>query len=96
MALQKISPNTTVRIYANISETDNGNLSDPSALQITITEPDGTILTYVYGTDAEITKLATGTYYAEYTVTQLGVYKYVWQTSGTFTTSFSGNLLSRM
>lgn len=90
----KISPITTVRIYATIKSI-SGVLIDPTTLNFTITEPTGSSFTYVYGVDSEVARESLGVFYAEYTVTLTGVYRYSWQALGNVVAAFTGSLNSQ-
>ncbi len=41
---------------------EDGALFDPDDVNFEITDPNGAVTTYVYGTDAEVTKIAPGVY----------------------------------
>jgi hypothetical protein len=41
---------------------EDGVLFDPDDVNFEVTDPDGDVTTYVYGTDPEVTKVSTGVY----------------------------------
>ena len=61
----------------------NGTATDPSTVAIQIRTPVGAVVTYTYGTDAEVVKSSTGVFYADYTVTGSGQHWYRWVSTGT-------------
>jgi hypothetical protein len=46
--------------------------ADPSSITVIITEPDGEVVSYDYGVDAELIKESVGNYYVDYTFTKKG------------------------
>ena len=59
-------------------------LQDPTVVKLTTVEPDGTETTYVYGTDALVTKTSTGIYAANLdTSSKRGLWLYTWWSTGT-------------
>lgn len=61
----------------------SGTNTDPTAITFKVRAPSGTVTTYVYGTDAQLVKSATGVYYVDYTPAAEGVY--AWRMAGTGT-----------
>lgn len=59
-----------------------GTATDPSGVTVRVHEPDGTATTYTYGTDAEVVKSATGTYYIDITPDAAGAWSYRWAGTG--------------
>lgn len=51
-----------------------GNAADPSALTVKVKAPGAAAVSYVYGTDAELTKSSTGVYVLAYPVTVGGTH----------------------
>ncbi len=74
--------NAPVRIAANFQDENRTDI-DPDTVTVKIYSPQGTITTYVYGTDAEVVKASTGDYYIDYTPNESGVWHYRWETTGT-------------
>lgn len=72
-----------------------GVVTDPTAVTFKMKKPDGTTTTYVYGTDAELVKSATGIYYVDWTFTMADSHKYRFAGTGTVTTSDEGTILVR-
>jgi len=63
-----------LRLDATFKNID-GELTDPSTVSIIIKEPDGTILTKVYGVDA-ITRVGVGNYVFDFSITKKGMHRY--------------------
>ncbi|MGE0025703.1 MAG: hypothetical protein AB7O78_01690 [Thermoleophilia bacterium] len=59
----------------------DGTLTDPSTVTYAIRPPTGGTISYVYGTDSQVTKESTGVYLAEYTAATYGLY--TWTATGT-------------
>jgi hypothetical protein len=57
-------------------------VADPGVVRFKFTKPDGVIITYVYLTDAELVKDATGNYHVDLSLTQAGDWHYVWLGTG--------------
>lgn len=58
-----------------------GDVTDPTTITAKLRSPDGTITTYVYGTDAALTKVSTGLFRLLYTVAEEG--EHHWRMLGT-------------
>jgi hypothetical protein len=57
--------------------------TDPAAITCVVTDPAGTIVTYTYGSSANLTRTSTGNYTLTITgITVPGLYAYVWIGSG--------------
>lgn len=56
---------------------------DPTTVTFKIKEPDNTVTTYVFGTDAELVKDATGLYHVDWPVTQSGAHNWRYESTGT-------------
>lgn len=67
----------TLRTTMTVKD-DANVLSDPATLTIIIDSPSGVATTYVYGVDAEIIRLSAGLYYAEFTLSEIGLWEYLW------------------
>ena len=50
--------------------------TDPTTLTFKMKEPDGTVTTYVFGTDAELVKDDTGDYHADWTIAKAGRHRW--------------------
>ena len=72
---------TLVRLQATF--TVSGTVTDPTAVTFKLRDPIGTVTTYVYGTDAQLVKSATGVYYVDYTTAAEGLH--AWRMTGTGT-----------
>lgn len=59
-----------------------GVLTDPTTLTFTMRQPDGSTVTYVYGTDAELIRDGAGTYRVEWTFQDPGIMVYDFKGTG--------------
>ena len=59
----------------------SGVNTDPATLTFKVKNPAGDVTTYVYGTDVELVKSATGVYYVELYCTSGGIW--CWQFAAT-------------
>ena len=63
---ERIYPGDVVRFEISVVDPDDGVTAvDPMALAVSVKAPDGTIMTYTYGTDAELVRSAVGSYYID-------------------------------
>lgn len=60
-----------------------GNAADPTTITFKLEKPDGTNITYVYGTNVELVKIGTGHYSVDFPITQWGTHKYKYIGTGT-------------
>ncbi len=88
--MPEFEPITRIRIKAKVRNFD-GLLSDPTTLECTIQEPDDTQTTYVWGTDSELVKDATGEFHVDWDSTQSGKHQYRWQAGGVILVAFGGS-----
>lgn len=61
---------------------ENEALTDPTDVTCTITYPNGTQASFVYGTDSEVTKTSTGIYKCTIATTASGSHHYRWTGEG--------------
>ncbi len=59
--------------------------TDPTVVNFYTRSPLGVRVTYVYGTDAEVVKTATGIYHFDATPDKPGIWKYRFEGTGTVT-----------
>jgi len=71
-----------VRARNTYTDPDTGVLTNPSSVQVEVRAPSGTITTYVYGVDSQLTRPSTGIYQVLITLSQTGTYRWRW-TAGT-------------
>ena len=71
-----------VRVTGTLTDSASDEV-DPTAITITVKEPDGTETDYVYGVDVEVVKSATGIYYMDVSATDAGYWWYRVQSTGT-------------
>lgn len=64
-----------VRLSAAFSDI-NEAAADPGGVLCKVREPDGTVTTYIYGTDADLVKDSTGHYHLDFLTTQSGRHRY--------------------
>jgi hypothetical protein len=57
--------------------------TDPTTITVLHRNPSGTLTTWVYGTDAEVVKNATGQYHADIDIDEAGRWWYRWVGTGT-------------
>lgn len=55
---------------------------DPTTVAFKFKKPDRTITTYIYGTDAQLVKVATGNYRVDIDASVKGKYQYRWYSTG--------------
>jgi uncharacterized protein YfaS (alpha-2-macroglobulin family) len=60
-------------------------LTDPSAVTARVKSPNGTIVTYVYLTDAALVKDSTGAYHVDVTTTENGEWHFRFEGTGVCT-----------
>lgn len=70
---------TTTQQFRNTA----GTLTDPSTVTLVVREPDGTRVTYIYGTDVEVVRASAGVFTFSHTPDQVGRYGYRWVGTGT-------------
>lgn len=68
-----------VRLTATFEVSDVA--TNPTAITFKLRKPDGTVVTYVYGTDAELVRGSTGVFYVDWTMAAEGVH--AWRMAGT-------------
>lgn len=71
-----------IAVTATFRNATTGALVDPTTVTWIVGEPDGTETSYVYGTDSEVTKSATGTYVGTIRVEQDGQHTSRWNGTG--------------
>lgn len=70
----------TIKLVGTFTD-DADVVQDPTAVFLTVLEPDGTSTSYEY--PATITKESTGVYYVEFDITQSGAHFYRFYSTGT-------------
>jgi len=56
---------------------------DPTAVKLSFKDPSGNVTTYVYVTDAQLVKSATGIYYVDIDLDEVGTWWYRFWSTGT-------------
>jgi hypothetical protein len=83
LAFSKYKEGELVAVQGTFKNTA-GAVQDPSIVKLTVREPSGTETTYIYGTDAIVTKSSTGVYAANLDTTgKRGLWLYTWWSTGT-------------
>lgn len=70
----------------------NGSAADPTGITFKWKTPEGTASSYVYGTDAELVKSATGIYYVDLPLNVEGVWHYRFEGTGSLVAADEGHL----
>lgn len=83
MARQIFGNGSIIRARVTYTDPDSGAVVDPLAVSVVVRAPDGTLTTYIYGTDAELVKSSVGVYYVLITLAQVGTYKWKWTGTAT-------------
>lgn len=80
----KIWPGTSLRLTVSFTDAD-GTAVDPDTVTFSTFSPGGTSTDYVYDTDDEVGRSATGSYYADISPGESGRWHFRWLTTGTGT-----------
>jgi hypothetical protein len=72
----------TVRARVTYTDPDTGDLTDPVTVTCQVRQPDGTLTTYTYGTDAQPTRVSIGLYQMLIDLDDEGTYKWKWEGAG--------------
>ena len=65
----------SIRCSVEFKDTDDV-LIDPTSISFKLKLPSGSIVTYVYGTDAQLVKDSTGKYHVDVDISSAGIYYY--------------------
>jgi hypothetical protein len=60
----------------------NDEPADPATVSLAFSDPSGNSLTYDYGSDPEVVKNSTGSYYVELSIDEAGDWFYRWYSTG--------------
>lgn len=63
---------------APVDPTTGNTLLDPATVTCAVRAPDGTVVTYTYQTDDELTQLSQGRYRCAVATTMEGTYRWTW------------------
>ena len=66
---------TKVRLSAGFTDSADA-AQDPGGVQFKMRSPDGTVTSYVYGTDAQLVKDSTGNYHVDWLIASAGRHHY--------------------
>lgn len=79
----KIDIGDQVRMRVQFTDPNNVDAAiDPTTVTLKHKDPSGNVTTLVYGTDVEVIKESTGTYYADITIDEAGQWSYKWFGTG--------------
>jgi hypothetical protein len=67
-----------------------GTVTDPTAVSFKMSDPDGTVTTYVYVTDAQLVKDSTGNYHVDWPTAKEGKHHYAWLGTGAVASAEEG------
>lgn len=81
--MSAINPGDVVKVFTLPPFTDvDGNIADPSEVRIRWRVGSGPSTVWIYGTDSEVVKIATGSYRADIEIKQVGRYYFRWEGEG--------------
>ncbi len=69
---------------------DEGALIDPVSIELTLTLPDDSSVSYVYDTDVELIRVSQGVYRVVHEVDQAGTWTWRWEATGIFADAQEG------
>lgn len=81
MGINTYDVGDVARVTGNFYDASD-NFADPAALSFVFKDPSGNSVTYVFGTDAELVKSATGVYYVDVDCDEVGDFHYRWVATG--------------
>lgn len=73
---------SSIRLKATFKDA-SAAVADPTTITVAIETPDGSVSSYVYGTDAEIVRDSTGIYYIDVVVDTPDTWSYSFAGTGT-------------
>lgn len=85
--------NDSVRLRAIFKDFVTKTNVDPTNLTFKFKYPDGTKISYIYGTNPELVRESTGVYYVIMDVTNSGLYFYRFEASGLFRSAAESKFL---
>ena len=71
-----------VRSTCTFTDVASSTPVDPTTVKVTVTDPNDTATTYIYGTDPEIVKDSAGTYHTDIYLTVAGIWTVRWFSEG--------------
>lgn len=77
-----------LRLKATFTDID-GAVADPTTVTITVLAPSGTETEKTYGA-AQVTRVSTGVYYYDFSVTESGKHYFNWSAGGAYVASDQG------
>lgn len=72
-----------VRCQCTFTNSDTTAVVDPTAVMFQARSPAGTVTSYTYGTDAQLTRVSTGVYRATVDANAVGIWHYRFYSTGT-------------
>jgi len=67
---------------------------DPTAVNLSVKSPNGTITTYVYGVDSEVVKDSAGVYHMDIDLNKRGRWYYLWWSTGVGQAAEQGKIIA--
>ena len=80
--MNQYSKGDLVRCSASFADSA-GTATNPSAVIFQVRNPAGTTTSYTYGTDAEVVRPSTGSYYVDVNANLVGTWHYRFYSTGT-------------
>jgi hypothetical protein len=72
---------------------ESGVVGDPAVVLFSVMDPEGTLTTYTYGTDAALVKDSTGVYHLDLNADIEGMYRYRFYSTGSGKAASEGQFL---
>lgn len=82
MSYEKYRQGNLVKVSGEFRDQDLGGVVDPDVVKLTVTKPDATQETFVYGDGDEIVRDDPGQYHADINADQAGIWFYYWWSTG--------------
>jgi len=82
LLLDPISLGTRVQVEGIFTPAGSAVATDPTAVSMVTRSPSGSLTTYIYGTNAEITRSSAGVYLFTFTPSSAGDWWLGWKASG--------------
>lgn len=80
MAVNQYLRGRVVRVTGTVVN-ENGTPVNPTTMTFKVKNPAGTTTTYVYGTDSQVVRPSTGSFYVDVTASTEGRYQYRWEST---------------
>lgn len=80
--MKTITIGNTVRFTGTVASRLTRSRIDPGTVAFKVRSPSGTVTTYTYGSNSEVTKIGTGIYACDLDLATAGVWTWVFECSG--------------